>query len=69
MPEDGPIENYVSYVKSLPSIDVVEVFGQHANAEIPHRMQEGELLLHHLSRIQGESLIQKEENIDDQVII
>lgn len=68
MPEDGPIETYVSFIKTLPTLDVAELFGQHANSEIPFRIEEGELFMQHLSKFQGDKLIQKGGFIETEVI-
>ena len=68
IPEDGPFEDYVSYIKTLPLLDEAEVFGQHPNSEILYKIQEGESMLKCLSSFLGDTLAFKEGGVENQVI-
>lgn len=58
VPDNGSLEEYVSFIKELPSTDIPEVFGQHHNAEIPHQVQTANEMIQDISKITGESFSQ-----------
>ncbi|KAG8188595.1 hypothetical protein JTE90_005951 [Oedothorax gibbosus] len=55
VPDNGPLEEHVNFIKELPSTDIPEVFGQHHNAEIPYQVQIANEMLKNISEIIGEN--------------
>lgn len=51
VPQRGTLQEYRDYVKSLPNIDIADVFGQHNNADIFSRNTETSQLLYNLLSI------------------
>lgn len=68
MPEDGPFEKYINYIKTLPLLDEAEAFGQHPNSEMLYRIQVGESMLKCLSRFSGDTMVHQEGDLEHQVI-
>ncbi|XP_054720078.1 dynein axonemal heavy chain 2-like [Uloborus diversus] len=68
IPEEGPLESHVNFIENLPSIDSPEVFGQHSNAEISHRMNRTEQLLNNLLKMHGVVSTLLEDDFSDQVL-
>ncbi|PVD32839.1 hypothetical protein C0Q70_08286 [Pomacea canaliculata] len=69
IPVDGPRDNYVDYIETLPLANTPEVFGLHPNAEIGYYTQAARDMWSHLVELQpqtGESGagISREEFID-----
>ncbi|XP_050408300.1 dynein axonemal heavy chain 10 [Patella vulgata] len=69
IPENGPRDNYVDYIESLPLANTPEVFGLHPNAEIGYYTQAARDMWSHLVELQpqtGETGggISREEFID-----
>lgn len=58
VPDNGSLEEYISFIKELPLTDIPEVFGQHHNAEIPHQVETANEMLQDISKITGESFSQ-----------
>jgi len=52
IPQDGGLEQYREYIRSLPSTEAPEVFGMHANANIAFQLQETRRLLDTVLSIQ-----------------
>eukprot|EP00878_Enallax_costatus_P034490 GHUV01038246.1.p1 GENE.GHUV01038246.1~~GHUV01038246.1.p1 ORF type:complete len:641 (+),score=181.99 GHUV01038246.1:662-2584(+) len=52
-PEDGPRENYLSYIDSLPIQPAPEAFGLHANAAITKDINDTDLMLSSLLAMSG----------------
>lgn len=54
-PEDGPRDNYLAYIDSLPIQQAPEVFGLHANAAITKDINDTDLMLGSLLAMSGGS--------------
>ncbi|GIY61832.1 dynein heavy chain 2, axonemal, partial [Caerostris darwini] len=69
VPEDGPLETYVTFIAELPIAEAPEVFGQHSNAVVPHLIEDGKDVLSDLKRIKGESFADASSDVQVSKVI
>ena len=68
IPEDGSLNSYKDYIKSLPSSDPPEAFGQHPNADIQSAIQDSTELLNTVLSLQPKTVSEEGETSEDKVL-
>lgn len=53
VPDDGTLQTHREFIKTLPTTDHPEAFGQHANADIAFQLSDSRLLLQTIAGLQG----------------
>lgn len=53
VPDDGTLQTHREFIKTLPTADRPEAFGQHANADIAFQLSDSQLLLQTIAGLQG----------------
>jgi hypothetical protein len=53
VPDDGTLQTHREFIKTLPTTDSPEAFGQHANADIAFQLSDSRLLLQTIAGLQG----------------
>lgn len=68
IPDDGPLQSYKDYCKSLPAADPPEAFGQHPNADIQSAIQDTQELLATVVSLQPREVATGGDSSEDRVL-
>lgn len=67
-PPEGALKSYSSYIESLPSNDLPEIFGLHENANISYQTQETEKVLETILSIQPRETANAGGKSNDEIV-